>query len=278
MNRYLKYGLSTVVVAFSLGITTVVLASGFYAPAAPAEGPYFNGPYLGIGAGIVHAHVDANEEGSGEVTVEETTHYNFDKSHNFDMGKCGFNGNVFVGYGKTFESSPSYYLGGEMFGNYLSPTLKGSSYSYTNPTGDGQKIMSMYTEVKNPYSFGGDIRGGYLVNPKTMVYALFGLDYAQFKVKSGFGYQYIDMAIDRHVAHDFSKWKLGYMPGVGIETGLTAHVSLRAQYTYTFYSSFSKNVLNGDDQQPQKEYKEKLVTKVKPSTGLFTVKLSYLFN
>jgi opacity protein-like surface antigen len=287
MNKYFKYELIVVVAVFAFGLTTVVLANGLYTtPPAPAEAPYFDGSYVGIGVGVVHAHADTNAESSYEVSLEPTQdpingHYYYNKSHNFDMGKYGFNGNIFVGYGKTFESSPSYYLGGELFGNYFSPKLKGSSYSSGTTMYDSSYTMSINTEVKNTYSIGGDIRAGYLVMPRTMIYALFGLDYARFKVKSEFVFNpsYIGAPGPAQVNNDFSKLKLGYMPGIGMEMVLTDHFSLRAQYTYAFYSSLSNTVTKVIPQPVGGGVGHAtLNTKIKPSRGLFTVKLSYLFN
>lgn len=286
MNRYLKHGWSIVLIAFTFGLTTAVLANGFYTqPPAPVEAPYFTGPYVGIGIGLVGAHADVNAEGnvylynSGMQQIDYINHLN--KSHNFDIGKFGFNGNIFAGYGKTFESFPSYYIGGEMFGNYFGSTLNGTSYSLGGSNQDPLYVTSINTSVKSPYSIGGDMRIGYIVAPRTMVYGLLGIDYARFDVKSEFAYHtFIQPELDGHFAHDFSKWKLGYMPGVGIETVLIDNISLRAQYTYTYYSSFSYSTTLGYDalEPGPPPHKVNLTTKVKPSRGLFTVKLSYLFN
>jgi opacity protein-like surface antigen len=71
---------------------------------------------------------------------------------------------------------------------------------------------------------------------------------------------------------------LGYMPGVGIETGLSDHVSLRAQYTYTFYPSFSHEAITYPPPLHNGKPFLDVKTKVTPGRGLFTVMLSYLFN
>jgi opacity protein-like surface antigen len=303
MNKYFKYGLSSVVTVLLLGIAIEVLANGQYTtPSASIEEPYFNGPYIGIGAGIVGSRADVESFASDYTTnititpvLRETyVHISGEEYHNFDMGKYGFDGNIFVGYGRTLNTS--YYLGGELFGHYFSPTLKKLSHSMkvsdvfpdVYPEVPVLVVINsdMSTKVKNSYSFGGDIRAGYLVFPRTMVYVLFGLDYAQFNVKSEFAYNTIWAtfppieSFSGDIDNDFNKWKLGYMPGIGIETGLTDHISLRAQYEYTFYSSFSNSVEHKHYPLEPGDYyhEENLTTKIKPSRGLFTVKLSYLFN
>ncbi|KPJ68144.1 MAG: hypothetical protein AMJ43_01715 [Coxiella sp. DG_40] len=285
MNRHF-IGRSLVIAVFFLGITkAVVAANGFYTmPPAPPQAPYFTGSYVGIGVGMVSPHANVNAEGNVYLYPLVILHngypHHLNKSQNFDMSKFGFNGDIFAGYGKTFESSSSYYIGGEIFGNYFRSTLNGSSYSL-NTESSPVYATNIDIKVENPRSFGGDIRAGYLVSPRTMVYILFGLDYARFDVKSEFTYQtFVQPITSGYFAHDFSKWKLGYMPGVGIEIGLIDNISLRAQYTYTYYSllSYSTSLTDEPPEPGPDPYKASLTTKVKPSRGLFTVKLSYLFN
>ena len=150
-------------------------------------------------------------------------------------------------------------MGIELIGNLFSPEMKSS-----NPPSP-VLLLNMRTKVKSPYSYGGDIRAGYLISPRVMFYALFGLDYAKFKVKSNATYP------AQGITNNFSEWELGFMPGVGIEVGLADHLSLRAQYTYTFYPSFSHMAFNPSSVQV-------LDTKVDADRGLFTLMLSWLFN
>ncbi len=265
MNNYLK-GLANLAILSFLFLTTSVFASGVYMP--PTK-PYFDGFYGGIGMGAVAALSDVKT--SSELWLMSTPPLALSQgSRDLDLGKGGFNANIFVGYGKTLKRS--YYLGGELFGNYFTPKATGS---YTEKTIYGTEHKT-YDSVENRYSFGGDLRAGYLVSPRTMLYILFGLDYAKFKVNSE-----TNTLLDPNtfaINNNFSKWKLGYMPGVGIETGLTDHLSIRAQGTYTYFPSFShsntKDFVNPDG----KTVYLTTDTKVKPSRWLFTVMLSYLFN
>jgi outer membrane immunogenic protein len=269
MNKYFKR------LAFAhlslLFLATSAFASGAYMP--PAK-PYFDGFYGGIGMGAVAAlsDVKTSHEFTGSLSLSTTKLS--DGSRDLDLGKGGFNANIFVGYGKTLNSS--YYLGGELFGNYFTPKATGS---YTEKNISNIKQHKTYDSVENRYSFGGDLRAGYLVSPHTMLYILFGLDYAKFKVNSETN-TIVDTPENSEtfaINNNFSKWKLGYMPGVGIETGLTDHLSIRVQGTYTYFPSFShsntKDFIIDDS-----NIKSNTDTKVKPSRWLFTVMLSYLFN
>lgn len=283
MNRYFKYGLSLVVTVFFLGIATAVLANGFFAPRVSTDQPYFNGPYVGIGVGVVGAYADVKSSSTHAFSYASRD-YKFSVNDTFDKGEYGENVNIFAGYGRTFESSPSYYLGGELFGHYFSHELKGcEGNSIHQIYNDVNKTASVSTKVKNPYSFGGDIRAGYLISPRTMIYILFGLDYAKFKVKNELALTETlqgNFIFRADLDNNFTKWKLGYVPGVGIETSLNDHISLRAQYACAFYPSFEhagivSNVTKG---VTPVDYSGNLTTKVKPYKQQFTVKLSYLFN
>ncbi|KPJ67490.1 MAG: hypothetical protein AMJ43_04340 [Coxiella sp. DG_40] len=261
MNK--KILLACIAVVFSFGVATSSLASGVYVAPSSAK-PYFNGAYIGVGGGVVQGLSDVE---SAYKQCHYTSVYLY-STHDFKSGGYGFNANIFAGYGKTFRSS--YYLGGELFANYLSLKMKGShDYYVIGPWDD----LTMSTEVKNPYSFGGDARAGYLVSPRTMLYVLFGLDYARFNVKSEAQAKGWDSLSYKLITNEFNKWQLGLMPGIGMEVGLRDHVSLRTQYTYTFYSSFNHDVSLKADLATVN-----LKTKVKPQRSKFTIMLSYLFN
>lgn len=282
MNRYLKCGLFSIVSSFLLGTATIVLANGFYAPHISAERPYFNGPYVGLGVGIVGAYADVNSS-SMNVFSYSVFDYKFSVNDTFDKGEYGENVNIFAGYGRTLNSS--YYLGGELFGHYFSHGLidcEGNSIHHLSGL-DPTMTATVSTRVKNSYSFGGDIRAGYLISPRTIIYILFGLDYAKFKVKDELALTEMmqhNLVFTANLNNNFTKRKLGYLPGIGIETSLNDHISLRAQYTYTFYSSFEHAgiVSSFVEGATPVDYSGNLTTKVKPYRQLFTVKLSYLFN
>lgn len=245
MHRYVKKGLSFLVPVFSLCLASSAFASGY-------AKPYFDGFYAGLGGGIVSS-MAKNTTGFSISPPPYTVGDVNLQSIDFDSGKHGVNGNAFVGYGQTLDSH--YYLGGELFGNVSSPKIESSVTLY----------QTMFS-VKNPYSFGGNIRGGYIIFPKVMLYLLFGLDYAKFKIDHHVMYGLI------RVENNFNRWRLGYTPGIGAQIGLCDYLSLRLQYDYTFYSSFSHSSSTMYLTTPYV-----LDTKVKPSRGLFSLKLSLKF-
>jgi len=281
MGRYVKYVLA---ITFFC-IATSVLANGLYDLKPVPSKTYFAGPYLGIGIGAIDSHANITSDNSNDYTEIQFPNpfkYSFTAAHGFDVGKYGFDGNIFAGYGIVLNQSIRLfyfdYLGIELFGHYFRPSLKGYSHQTGSVTSQEQFnfLTNLTTKVENPFSFGGDIRIGYLASPRFMIYILFGLDYAQFKVKSKSAIS-LTNAPDEIITDSFNKWKLGYMPGIGIETGLSDHVSLRVQYTYTFYPSFNHTATSSDTVLNW-IYNGSLKTKVIPHRNLLTVMLSYFFN
>lgn len=283
MGFTLKKGILATIFGISLTLSFSALAGGIFE--TPTAKPFFDGFYLGIGGGVVSSTADVDGTVNGYVNMPLGSEYiKFNGSHSTDFGKHGLNANIFVGFGKTLKSS--FYLGGELYGNYFTPHIK-SSYNYTveNVSTNNQYPANGDTKIKSPYSYGGDLRVGYLFTPKTMIYVLFGLDYAKFDVENKMtagaildSNNYVPSISDK-----FSKYLLGYMPGIGIETALAKHLSFRAQYTYTFYPSFNHDISKKgnfpiSNTDLKYTYGIDMNTKIKPSRGLFTIMLSYLFN
>ena len=171
-----------------------------YTPPAQAS-PFFDGLYLGVGAGVVVPTIDVENDYYGELNAlvaypgggETYSSIIFDDENRIlnqfkNLGKYGFVGTILGGFGKTFDAST--YLGFELFANYMSPKMQGNQkhdFDWERSNGspvDGDLSVNMMTKIKNKYSYGIDVRVGHLVAPKTMLYVLFGVDYNQFKIKS----------------------------------------------------------------------------------------------
>jgi len=264
----LKVLLAFIAIVFSFGVATSSLANGRFVAPPPCPKSCLDGGYIGVGGGIVHALSDvrnfyyAYRENYPDLPISDT--------YNFKLGEYGFNANVFIGYGKEF--SFPYYLGVEAFANYFSTKTKGSENTKIDL--DNNDIY-VSTEVRNSYAFGGDARLGWLISPRTMLYVLFGIDYAKFGGKS----EAVDTGnlaySNKLISNEFDKWKMGYMPGVGIETCLNDHVSLRVQYTYTFYDSFTYSTSFEDPVGNLGPAIVSLKTKVSPHRDMLTLMLAF---
>lgn len=311
----------------ALGATSAVLANGGMAPApAPvAEPNYFDGLYLGLGAGVQH-QTGTVKNGTvddlsytatrqyGDILIEKHEIHNaFLSALDSDVGNTAVNGELFAGYGKTFNSL--YYAGVELYAKYANAktdsnyagvpvdvdaaTLGDSTSSSVN-----FKAAATSIKLKSDWSYGGALKFGYLITPKTMFYLLAGIEHTKFDVDvnhdfaAGYsqtpdttptsswsrGYSY-------HYGFDESKW--AFVPGIGIETMLTDKLSLSAQYTYADYG----NVSHHNDMTPvtlppipvgSQEYygtthsnvtgSSASDTKFDLSRGLFSLRLAYHFN
>jgi opacity protein-like surface antigen len=248
--------------------------------AAPEASP-FNGVYVGVGAGLASMH--AKTEHSFPLVLSHTN----DIRNNWDwtlfsgntdrsIGDQNFGADAFLGYGHVFNQH--YYLGGEIFGTFTNLDAKGNDSNLNLLPGILDSVNVKYSDVETKYSFGGDIRLGYLFTPRTLAYVLVGADYGNFEVTpleiSGFGH--IDGKYGK-----FNKHELGLMPGLGIETMITDHLSLRAQYTYSMYQKFSHTdtLIDQDilDWLYPLNINLKNKSKVNLNRGLFTLNLSYIF-
>lgn len=241
----------------ALAISSLAFASGdaFVKPVTP---DYFNGLYVGIGAGLMHTTGTVDNDITDTITSTET---GFDPwvetlptRLSSDVGDTRFNGYAFLGFGKTFALSyarPTLYLGMELAA-YYNPTkinVEASSAGMTDNDGSADPvtvgIFSTYINVKNDFSFSGAARIGYLVTPRVMIYALAGVRLAKFDYSIYHSATMSKPPVISGVSNSTlfeksdDKTAVGFMSGVGIETMLTKNLSARAQYTYTHYGKMS---------------------------------------
>lgn len=300
------------IILLSLGAASGALANGQIS--TPVVTPnYFDGFVVGATGGVAHeigrvkhtaadAVFDLDEQGqviTSEFGVFSTSLENY-------VGSTDLDGGIFAGYGKTLNSN--FYLGAEIFARYAhaKPETKTSHDQFeVNPLSSIPlaNLSQSYVKVDSDFSYGGALKGGYLITPKTMFYVLAGIEYTKFNVNVG----HMFIGTDEHIINNdailthpfvvnnysFSKGKVAFMPGVGLETMLTDNFSLKAEYTYACYGDLSKTnstqnvlpnetvissegipvVLTGDALASAADTKVSHL-----SRGLFTLGLSYHFN
>lgn len=235
----------------SLCAASQVLASGAMSNVQPV---YFDGWFAGVGAGIEHLTSDTYNTVAGN---EGDEHFAFG-FHN-ELGDTNPDVGILAGFGKVFQNT--YYLGGEVFGRYSHATI--DSINNTN-------ILTLTSHLTTDYAYGGALRLGYQPSVKTLIYVLAGVESAKLD-------QHVSKVDDKGEgnAYDFTKQAIAFMPGVGIETMLTDHVSLRGQYTYADYPSFSRDeALIFSDKNKGGSVSDKVNTK----RGLYELDLVYHWN
>lgn len=279
-----------------LGFSSASFASGAMpTPVAPPE--YFSGFNLGANLGIQHEVGNMNNDFlntytntvATEIPYTYTTQYNFSQSS--DLGSTDFNAGISLGYGMTFNTS--FYAGLEAFGRYAHAKTNTNLDYYYNEADDG--VVDYYengnssVDVKTDWAFGGDVKLGYLVTPKTLFYVLAGVEAQRLNVdvnhllsRTGTG----DVPYSHVTAYGYSfdKTKAAFMPGVGIETMLTDKLSLDARYTYAWYGSTGDDFVNPTQSftpitmQTTTTLDSASHTDVKLNRGLYTLGLTYHFN
>jgi len=260
-----KVLLAFIAIVFSFGVVTSSFANGRFIAPPPCPKSCLDGGYIGVGSGAVNAWSGVESSYNVYTTLGDLT-----SAYDFKLGEYGFNANIFAGYGKQFYSL--YYFGMEIFANYFNPKMEGF-HSYVTSTGTYD--LNMRTKVENSYSFGSDARIGYMVSSRMMIYALFGLDYAKFNVENKAVDSGTAAASNKLITNKFEKWKMGYMPGIGIETCLNDHMTLRVQYSYTFYDSFNYSTSFEDPEGFGGPTIVSLKTKVSPHRNMLTLMLAF---
>jgi opacity protein-like surface antigen len=246
----------------AISFSSLVFASGDMF-AKPLN--YFDGLYVGIGAGVNYTTADASANSLNEfsffsvdpIQVEDVL--SAPRNLNSDLGQPNAAGEIFVGYGRTTSIKSdhnNFYLGVELFGKYTPISMDSSVNGSVTSELPTQLVSvggsSISEELSNNYSVGGDLRIGYMFTPKTMVYILAGIEAGDFdyNVDSSISYSTAsnpDLVHSSHFSDEASQLKFGFMPGVGIETMISDNFSLRAQYAYTFFGDVAFNNSNHRD-------------------------------
>jgi outer membrane immunogenic protein len=93
--------------------------------------------------------------------------------------------------------------------------------------------------VSNAWDAG--LRLGYLVTDRNMLYALGGYTGAQVSSGARLDQYANNGSYHNSVYSSQSSWKSGFLLGVGWETAITDHVSLKTEYRYADYGKASSS-------------------------------------
>lgn len=194
-----------------------------------------DGFYVGVGAGY------------DNYSVGTRTSFAFSGATvtgNPGVSANGWLGELFAGYGAYF--SDMYYLGGEVF-----VATSGAQQTYS------RGLLNNYTNkftANNSYGIG--ILPGIKINDSSLLYVRLGYNWASLK-----GSDTLTVASGATTASSKSSTQSGFNYGLGLESAVYQNWSLRGEYTYTSYNSFT-NALG---------------TKWSPSDNQFVLGLIYHF-
>jgi len=144
------------------------------------------------------------------------------------LSATGWVGSIFAGYGQYFSNS--FYLGGELF---VDDSNASESQGHSNST-----ATSTYnTKFTVGTGYGISILPGLKLNDSSLFYVRLGYNWASLK-----GTETMTVTGTGSTSASKSSTQGGYNYGVGMETVISNALSLRGEYTYTSYNSFTSSL------------------------------------
>jgi opacity protein-like surface antigen len=146
------------------------------------------------------------------------------------LNAAGLVGGGFLGFGHYFPSFYNTYLGFELFGN--------ASDAGT----DAQAVVTAISLASVEYSthihvrsnYGLSLLPGIKLNNATLLYIRLGYNWSNIDVDD---YVLVNNGLALNSIYDVTSSGFNY--GIGLETAIRPHVSLRAEFTHTDYSDFT---------------------------------------
>lgn len=259
---------------------TMAKAKHYKSEVPPA---YFNGFYIGIGAGagtfMTHTTDQTTVNSISPASIPVTSPpgttvigtqggvLTNDSSDIVDQ--YGAMGDVFVGYGRVL--SHNIYVGASLGANIFDANDTNISNDVqsqdvlTTALGtvntNTQRFMSSETEVsRNTVEPFLDFKLGYLATPSVLTYVKGGINYNKINIKTTSDYLANGTLSPTHgnctdptlcytkttrdsIQYAGSKTGIGYRAGIGAEVMLTRNIGINADYVYTFYPSVDTNIV-----------------------------------
>jgi len=240
-------------------------------------------PYTNYPNGAGNYNINAHEEDEmlpeqSDFAADESLHDDEIKIKPFDgfyLGANGLysftkakdkgtNGDVDInannaGFGGAFGYSAlwgKFYLGGDLFLNYLPFDENGGSKTINGVTAEVSKI-------KSTYDAGFDLKIGGTLSRDILLYGSIGIDMSSFDVTSE--------SSSLFSSEKQSKTVFGLAPGIGLEYALTRSLLLSTQFRYIIYQSIEDDYTRTTDSK-------KIDNKYDISRGVFLLGLEYHFN
>lgn len=192
--------------------------------------PHHTGAFY-LGAGISGDFGKFDTEGRAHAAAAGSFFNGHEES---DIGGAGVGGELFGGYGVTFQNR--YYLGLELFGDISSLDAR-DHRSFENQDGDITRDEGNKIEMN--YSWGVAARGGVKLNDNTLAYVRLGYVRTRFKFSGELADEI--RVINNEVGTGTLKRSLnGFQAGAGLETAITNNISLGMEYRANIYGNESK--------------------------------------
>ncbi|OGV25373.1 MAG: hypothetical protein A3F18_00215 [Legionellales bacterium RIFCSPHIGHO2_12_FULL_37_14] len=174
------------------------------------------------------------------------------------IGHSAAIGAIFAGAGITWKDA---YLGTEIFANYsnyqmaYAENIARSLTTVLSPVTEAYSLdVNLQSSPRlNPFQYGIDLRPGYFVKPKLLVFTRFGYVRAQIKqndniqVTVNYSNASTNDTFIKNYAVTTSHATGGFRVGAGFEYILNEDWSIRADYIYTSYGSLRSNQSGSDN-------------------------------
>lgn len=243
-------------------IATAVLAASGVAFAnggsfAPAPAPTHTGAFY-VGAAVsrdtAQFDVDSANVLNAGLTAPLVANASNVYTSSSDLSGNGIDGQLFAGYGMTFEDH--YTLAAEVFGSISS--LKGDydvANTFSAPVLVALGLPGSYTfnssaSLKLQHTLGVALMPGVMISPSTNLYLRVGYVYSRFKLSdTGAGLTGLippfGTGVFNGVPASEGKNESGLQLGLGASTMVTNNVGLRLEYTWERYGNFNVNQVVG---------------------------------
>lgn len=243
----------------------------------------FTGFYAGIGGGLQYLEVSLSDKSKGRIDVGGGAFYSIKRDKRKKLGDNFGDGEIFLGGGVQFRKS--FYFGAEAFfknriGKNIDCKLNYDDkhiyfIAFKTP------FLTLLNEfsVKRSYEIGGLIRFGILPSPRTMIYLSFGLETTKFKFQKSPKIFFTDYELEPNILIKTNKWRLGIVPGIGLEHMFRNHFSLKAEYTWNCYGDFEINkTFYGSFINTYNFSMDDLIKLKDINSGAFIISLSWYFK
>jgi outer membrane immunogenic protein len=166
------------------------------------------------------------------------------------VGAASFFGTVGLGY--DFQMAPKWLFGvlaDYDFASSQDASVSGGGAVFLGPD-DGGAGVTLSTEMGDTWSVGA--RLGYLINQRTLVYAMGGYSEAEFSLSGSVEGNLGPIDFGPYSVSSGKSWRQGYFVGGGLETMLAENLSAKLEYRYAQYDGGSFDVedtfsINGTD-------------------------------
>jgi len=237
-NIFNKALIASAVLVASAGVAYA--NGGTYAPEPVVAGPVHN-CYVGVAVSRDFAHFKFDREHVLSTVDDNGVATDISIAREADLGNDGWNGELYVGYGGTFQDH--YYLAAEIFGDISSIKADfNEGIAITNSLGD-LSAAGVEGNVKLRYEYGIDLIPGVKVSDSTMLFGKLGWIRGKFRfnaegvvlasVPAGF----TSFTTNRNGSFESNHTSNGIQLGVGLETMVTNNCSVKIEYDWNRYGS-----------------------------------------